>query len=348
MRDPITIGDVTVQAGSRSSVELPVGELYTQTTLTLPVHVIHGKQHGPVLFLFAALHGDEINGVEIIRRVLASDLLERLRGSLIAVPVVNIYGFINRTRHLPDRRDLNRSFPGTAKGSTAARFARLLLTQVVSKCTHGIDLHTAIAHREYMPHARARMGHTQTRNMACAFGMPVVMDTELRGGSLRQAALNLDIPVIVYEAGEALRFDEISIRTGVRGVMAVMQDLGMLPKMEPNDVVAAPMVATSGSRVRAGVGGILRSLTPLGAPVRKGARLGVISDPCGEKETSVEATTDGIVIGRATLPLVNEGEVLFHIARFEDPDSVVEQLEEFRRRLDPATGESTPPAPPIV
>jgi len=147
------------------------------------VHVIHGKREGPVLFLSAALHGDEINGVEIIRRVLKHRSLSRLKGTLIAVPIVNVYGFLYKSRYLPDRRDLNRSFPGSQQGSMASRTANLFLTEIVSKCSHGIDLHTGAIHRDNLPQVRALMDDPETERMAYAFRAPVVLNTDIVEGS---------------------------------------------------------------------------------------------------------------------------------------------------------------------
>jgi predicted deacylase len=326
VRAPVTIGDFTIKAGTRRSLELPAANLYTHTSLTLPVHVVHGRTDGPVLFIFGALHGDEINGVEIIRRLLRKRSIGVLKGTLIAVPVVNVHGFINQSRYLPDRRDLNRSFPGSASGSIAARFAHLLQTQIVSKCTHGIDLHTAALHRDNMPQVRARLDKGEVERMAFAFGMPVVMNTPLLEGSLRAACHDAGVPIIVYEAGEALRFDEIAIRAGVRGVLAVMRELGMLTKTSRNRPVVKPRVANSSTWVRASISGIVRSATALGSQVSIGDVLGVISDPFGETEARIEATAAGIIIGRSNLPLVNEGEALFHIARFDKPEVVTERI----------------------
>ena len=155
MREPIIIGEVVVKAGQKKIFDLPIPNLYTHTALGLPIHVIHSKLDGPVMFISAALHGDEINGVEIIRRVLNVRAMSRLRGTIIAVPVVNLFGFINQSRYLPDRRDLNRSFPGSEKGSMAGRLANLFLKEIVAQCTHGIDLHTAAIHRDNLPQVRA-------------------------------------------------------------------------------------------------------------------------------------------------------------------------------------------------
>jgi len=348
MRKPILIGNTTIRAGQRATVDLDVPDLYTHTGITLPVHVIHGKKDGPVLFLSGAIHGDEINGVEIIRRILKNKRINNIHGTLLAVPVVNIYGFINKTRYLPDRRDLNRSFPGSETGSLAARMANVFLKEIVSKCTHGIDLHTAAIHRDNLPHVRALMDDPETERIARAFALPVILNTSIVEGSLRESAERAGITVIVYEAGEALRFDEASIRGGAKGVISVMRELGMLPKLRKPGKKPESLVAQSSTWARASQSGILRAMKTLGANVQKNDLLGVISDPFGEKEEQIRASINGIIIGRTNIPLVNEGEALFHIARFKSPDEVAEQIEQIQNHLNPATDELKPAEPPIV
>ena len=348
MRDPITIGEAVFQAGTQGSVDLRVPDLYTHTGITLPVYVIHGRRSGPVLFLSGALHGDEINGVEIIRRILHRRSINRLHGTLIAVPVVNIYGFINKTRYLPDRRDLNRSFPGSDHGSLAARMANVILTEIVGKCTHGIDLHSAAIHRDNLPHVRAVLDDPETERMARSFYAPVILDTKIVAGSLRESAEQKDVAVIVYEAGEALRFDEVSIRAGVKGILSTMRALGMLPGSDPRGRKAMdPLVARSSTWVRAPQSGIVRSEKPLGARVARGERLGVVSDPFGSNEEIIRATAEGIIIGRTNIPLVNEGEALFHIARFTRPDTAADKVEEFLNELD-SGGDTAPGQDPYI
>jgi len=348
MRKPIVIGDVTIKPGQRTTVDLDVPDLYTHTGITLPVHVIHGKKDGPILFLSGALHGDEINGVEIIRRILKNRRISNLKGTLLAVPVVNIYGFIHKTRYLPDRRDLNRSFPGSETGSLAARTANVFLREIVSKCSHGIDLHTAAIHRDNLPQIRAVMDDTETERIARAFSLPVILNTAIVAGSLREAAEKMGVTVIVYEAGEALRFDEASIRGGVKGVLSVMREIGMLARLKKPGTKTEPLVAMSSTWVRASQSGILRTMKALGAKVEKNELMGIISDPFGETEEEVRASANGIIIGRTNIPLVNEGEALFHIARFRSADEIADQIEEIQNDLDPATDESRPQEPPIV
>lgn len=348
MRGAFRMGGKGVRAGERQTVHLEVPDLFTHTGMTLPVEVVHGRREGPVLFLSAALHGDEINGVEIIRRLLRGRTLSRLAGTLLAVPIVNIYGFIHKSRYLPDRRDLNRSFPGSETGSLAARMAHLFLHTVVARCTHGIDLHTGAIHRENLPQIRALMDDPETERMARAFALPVILNTGIVVGSLRETVEKMGITVIVYEAGEALRFDEVAIRAGVSGVVNVLRAIGMLPAGRRRPQVPATLVADSSTWVRAPQSGILRALKPLGARVDAGTLLGVISDPFGANEEPVRATASGIIIGRSTTPLTNEGEAVFHIARFQHPDTVAGQVEAVQQELNPATDGFARVEPPIV
>jgi predicted deacylase len=331
----LEIGGVRIQRGERASINVPVARRYTHAEVFLPVHAVHGREPGPRLFVSAAIHGDEINGVEIIRRLLHQRALRRLRGSLIAVPVVNVYGFVGQTRYLPDRRDLNRSFPGSPKGSLAARLADRFMTEIVANATHGIDLHTAAVHRCNLAQVRACLDEPETERLARAFGAPVVLNSNLRDGSLREAAQEHDIPMLVYEAGEALRFDEVAIRAGLRGVLSVMRALDMLPPRSSQRPLAEPYVARSSRWLRAPESGILRTGVRLGDRVKPGDRVGVVSNPLGDEETVVEATESGVVIGVSRLPLVNEGDALFHVASFERPGAVAEDVEVFQATLDP-------------
>ncbi len=334
---PFSVNGTIINQGCRATIELPAGRLYTHAPMTIPVHVVRGRHNGPRLFVCAAIHGDEINGVEIIRRLLKMSLLKRIRGTLIAVPIVNVHGFINHSRYLPDRRDLNRSFPGSEKGSLAARIAHLFMDEVVNKCTHGIDLHTGAIHRGNLPQIRANLDDSETEKLARAFDVPVIISANLRDGSLREAAAEAGIPMLLYESGEALRFDEVSIRAGVKGIINVMRELDMLapsPKSAKKKNME-PVVARSSSWIRAGGSGILRALVPLGGKVERGTLLGVVADPFGERELQVKSPFRGIVIGRNNLPLVNEGDALYHIARFGDVEEVEAKVDELHDEYTP-------------
>lgn len=299
--------------------------------MTMPVQVRRGKRAGPCLFVCAAVHGDELNGIEIIRRLMRRRALARIRGTIIAVPLVNVYGVIERSRYLPDRRDLNRSFPGSGRGSLAARLADLFMTEIVAHCTHGIDLHTGALHRGNLPQVRGNLDDEETLRLARLFGVPVLINADLRDGSLREAAAARGIPMLLYEAGEALRFDELSIRAGVHGILNVMRGLDMLPPARGRKEVARePFVARSSTWVRAPASGIFLASVALGAHVKKDELLGTIVEPVGDIGSEVRAARGGIVIGRSNLPMVLEGEALFHIATFEDLREVADQVEEFQ------------------
>ncbi|MEL7311720.1 MAG: succinylglutamate desuccinylase/aspartoacylase family protein [Pseudomonadota bacterium] len=314
----IEVGDAVIAPGNRGSVELPITDLYTHTQMSMPVEVVNGKRAGPVLVVCAAIHGDEINGVEIVRRLLTSPSLNRLRGSLIAVPIVNVLGFLNLSRYLPDRRDLNRCFPGSATGSSASRLANRFCREILRQADVAIDLHTAAVHRTNLPQIRVTQGDRKALELAEVFAAPVVVASEVREGSLREVALKQEVPIIVYEAGEALRFDEPAIRAGVRGVQRVMRKLGMLPGRPPKSF-GSPVHANDSAWVRAPRSGILARTAPLGARVKRGDLVATISDPVGAEQTDVVSPHNGIIIGRVQLPLVHAGDALCHIAEFEHP-----------------------------
>lgn len=333
---PFEINGITVSAGTRATIDLPAGKMYTHAPMSIPVHVVSGKKDGPRLFLSAAIHGDEINGIEIIRRLLKLPALKRLKGTIIAVPMVNVHGIINHSRYLPDRRDLNRSFPGSVKGPLALRLAHLFMKEIVEKSTHGIDLHTGAIHRSNLPQIRANLDNEETNKLARAFDVPVIISSNLRDGSLREAAAEYGIPMLLYEAGEALRFDEVSIRAGVKGIINVMRALEMLPASRSKSRKhIEPVVARSSSWIRAPDSGILRAMVPLGGRVKKDTLLGVVADPFGDTEVNVTTPYSGIVIGRTNLPLANEGDALYHIARFEDIQEIEAKVDDFQEEHSP-------------
>lgn len=332
----IEIFGETLAPSTQKTFNCPIGQLYTHTDIAIPVQVVNGKSGGPVLLICAAIHGDELNGIEVVRRVLKAPWLKNLRGTLIAVPMVNVLGIIQRSRYLPDRRDLNRCFPGSEKGSLGGRIANLFVQEILTKCQYAIDLHTGAAHRSNMPQIRVHLENPQAAELAQAFGVPLVIDAPIRDGSLRGAGDDLGIPIITYEAGEALRFDEPAIVSGVKGVRNVMTHLNMLPPRKTTRPKPPSFVAKSSNWVRAPADGLFRSSLSLGDRVTRGEVMGVIDGPLGGSETLVKAPFSGIVIGNTNLPLVNEGEALLHVARFDDIDDVETVVEEFRQEFDGA------------
>jgi uncharacterized protein len=312
---PFEIGGVVCEPNTRTTVELQVSVLANNMPMKLPVHVMHGAAQGPVMFVSGVVHGDEIQGVEIVRRLLDRLKKKQLHGTLLAVPIVNSFGFLNHSRYLPDRRDLNRSFPGSDHGSLASLLADLFFSEVVQRSQYGVDLHTAALHRTNLPQVRIAPGDDDLLALAKAFAPPVVLTSKLREGSLRLSAEEARVKVLLYEGGEALRFDEEAIAIGVDGILRVMRHVGMI-----DDAPAAHngvTLSSSSTWVRAPEGGILRTVRKSGERVAKLEAIGVISDPLGEETVSVVAEDDGIIIGRTNLPIVNRGDALFHIAKIK-------------------------------
>lgn len=323
------LGGVEIRRGETKTVYLTLPPLYTHAPMTMPVIVMRGKRSGPTVFISAAIHGDEINGIEIIRRLRQVSSLQKLKGTLILVPVVNAHGLINMSRYTPDRRDLNRSFPGSTKGSLASRIAKIFFEEIVSRCDLGIDLHTGAIHRSNLPQIRTNIDNPFTLSLAKVFGAPVVLHSELRDGSLRSYAQESGIPILLYEGGEALRFDEASIKAGVKGIIRVLRELNMISTQARKRQISEPVVSKSSSWVRTHNSGLVRTIKGLGDKVRKGELVALVNDPIGEASYEVKAPFSGIIIGRIEIPLVQEGDALFHVARFDDLDEATERVVEF-------------------
>lgn len=317
---PFHIGNFEIAPGGRQTIELPISVLANNTPISLPIHVIHGAKPGPVFFISGVVHGDEILGVEIVRRVVTHRALSEISGTLLAVPIVNAFGFLNHSRYMPDRRDLNRSFPGSDRGSLASLLADLFMKEVVLRAQYGIDLHTAALHRSNLPQIRIAPDEPELLKLAKSFRPPVILVSKLRDGTLRQCARDVGVKVLLYEAGEALRFDEVAIETGVAGILNVLTSLKMISH---ETVVKKPSaISQSSSWLRAPEGGILRSSFATGTHVSQGQSLGEISSPLGDLSVSVIAEDDGIIVGRTNLPIVNRGDALFHVARMKKSDLV--------------------------
>ncbi|MEN8750658.1 succinylglutamate desuccinylase/aspartoacylase family protein [Marivita sp.] len=333
-RAAFEIGGEFIAPGTRRTIDLPVSVMSDHTPATMSAHVIHGRRAGPVVFVSAGVHGDEIIGVEIVRRVLGMPNLKTLRGTLIAVPIVNAFGFLTNSRYLPDRRDLNRCFPGTQGGSLASRLANLFMTEIVSRSDLGIDLHSAAVHRTNLPQVRISPDNRETLRLARVFGAPVILRSQLRDGSLRGAASEAGVDVLLYEAGEALRFDEMAIRAGVSGILRVLKDQSMIPSKGISTARRKPLLSKSSRWLRAPQGGLLRAFKSEGDMVSPGETLAIVSDPFGEMDMPVVSDRAGLIVGRTVFPSVNEGDALFHVAQVSDPDSAEQTLEHLSSQLE--------------
>jgi len=311
MKD-FNIHKTTIKPGENQIIRLQVGRLPSDTLIHLHVHVYRSKKPGPTMLVMGGVHGDEINGIEIVRRTIANGMFEKLTsGSVIAIPVLNIYGFNNFSREVPDGKDVNRSFPGNSKGSLASRVARIVSKKILPLVDFGIDFHTG-GHSNYnYPQIRYSVGHNESRKLGEVFAAPFLIAKKTIPKSFRKVALDQKIPILTYEAGENLRFDGFSIEKGLTGIKRVLQFKEML-KGEPS---TEKMVHFSKSQwMRATRSGLFRWSKSSGSKVKKGEPLGVINDPYGQDEVNILAATNGYIIGHNNAPVVNPGDALFHIA----------------------------------
>lgn len=335
-RPSFEISGESIEAGTRKTVNLPISTLSDHTPVTMSAHIIHGRNDGPTMFVSAGIHGDEVIGVEIVRRLLRSKNLKHLRGTLIVIPIVNTFGFLNHSRYLPDRRDLNRCFPGSPNGSLGSRLAHIFVNEIVARCSVGIDLHSAAIHRVNLPQVRVSAKNETTLELAHAFGAPVILTSSLRDGSLRQEAKKIGVDVLLYEAGEGLRFDEMSVRAGVAGIFRVLKEIGMLRAAGIAKPKASSLVCSNRTWLRAPAGGLLRIFKREGDVIEKGDVVAAISDPFGEGEIEVVTQHSGIIVGRAVLPVVYEGDALFHIASVTSSDDAEAAVDDLATQLEEA------------
>lgn len=305
-----TINGTRVKAGESCQVNFQIAKLPTHTVIDLPVFIYRGKKAGPVLLLTAGIHGDELNGVETIRRMIVDKSIVPDNGSVIAVPIVNIYGFLNNNRYLPDGRDLNRCFPGNRNGSLASRIAYILMKNICSKADFGIDFHTGGQNINY-PQIRCDTSVRENLELARSFSPPIIVNSGLRDGSFRRAAWENRKTILVFESGESMRMDENSITQGIEGVIRFMQLLKM-KKGEPPASGGSILVSRS-SWIRAGYSGMFRPYRELGERVKKNDKLASITDPFGDTEYVIKSRFNGYILSIRSHPIVNRGDALINI-----------------------------------
>lgn len=314
-QNPFIVAAQRVQPGTRRQINLPAGRLPSGTELSLRLQILHGTEPGPAVWLSGAIHGDEIVGVEIIRRVLETLDEQELRGTVIAVPVVNVFGFVAESRYLPDRRDLNRSFPGSRRGSLASRLARLFVDNVLEPTEFGIDFHAGSDDRTNLPQVRGNLDDEETRRLAMAFSAPLMLHAKTIKGSLRETAVRRGKRVLLFEGGEPRRFNPGPVQAGADGALRVLHALEMIEASPASMIESAE--ARSTKWIRAPRGGIFHLQTRLGARVRRGELIGVITEPSGRGGREVRARASGMIMGHAVNPLVHQGDSLVHIAEVE-------------------------------
>lgn len=308
----VQIGGVTVKAGTVADIRLEISETYVGDKIRIPLRVIRSKKPGPAVFVTAAIHGDEINGTGIIHDFLFGESIDLRCGMLILAPVVNVFGFEAHERYLPDRRDLNRSFPGSKKGSLAARIANTLMEEIVAKCDYGIDLHTAAFQRTNFPNVRADLTNPSARKIAEAFGCMLVVDGKGPVGSFRREATKAGCPTIILEAGEPWKMEPSVLQIGIQGIRNVLGSLSMLESKR----VAPPFLAKirKTAWIRATVGGILKFHVGPGDFVEEGQPIVTNYSILGVEQSALTSPGKGIVLGMTTMPAVKPGEPICHIA----------------------------------
>jgi predicted deacylase len=311
-RKQFVIGGERVSQGESCSINLKFSESYLGSPATVPIHVIRAKNPGPRLLLTGCVHGDELNGMGIIRELLYDQPPQLSCGTLVCIPVVNVYGLEHHTRYLPDRRDLNRDFPGAERGSISSRLAHVIFSKVVRQCDMLIDFHSAAVRRTNYPNVRADLSVPGVRQLARAFGCELIVNGKGPVGSLRRAATSAGIPCIILEAGEVWKIETSVVQVGVRGVMNVLKSLGMVRgKVEP------PRYQTRIDRttwVRAERGGTLSFAVNPGDVVEKGQLLASNYNIFGDERSQLRSPGDGIILGMTTMPVVKPGDAAFHIA----------------------------------
>ncbi|SIR33359.1 succinylglutamate desuccinylase/aspartoacylase family protein [Pontibacter lucknowensis] len=312
MPETIKINGVSIDRGEKVLTRLVISKLPSGTVIDIPVYVFRSVHDGPVLLLMAGMHGDEVNGTEIIRRMITKKMLYPLKGTIIAVPILNIYGFLNFSRDVPDGKDVNRSFPGNKEGSLASRVAHRFMKEVMPYIDYGVDFHTGGSSRGNYPQIRCVLAEPKNQQLAEAFAAPFTLNASYRQGSLRKEAAKLGKHILVYETGESLRFDERGIAAGIEGTLRLMHHLGM------GNAAPSPSEPTTICMkdiwVRAKNAGLFRSNVAEGGYVKKGQIVGTITDPYGEMEVRLNAPAAGYVVGLNNMPVVNQGDALMHIA----------------------------------
>lgn len=311
-RDILTFGGERIGLGHRRNLGLAVSQSYSGAPVVLPVTVWRANRPGPAVFVTAAVHGDEINGTGIVREIILNPPFELDSGSLVLVPVVNILGFERHTRYLPDRRDMNRCFPGSAEGSLTSRMAHAIFSEVIRQCDYGIDLHTAAARRTNFPSVRADLRNSEAARIACAFGCEVIVNRKGPKASLRREACDAGCPTIILEAGEVWKIEPNVVQYGVRGIRNVLIELGMVRGKREEPVYQVWTRKTIW--VRAAFGGMLAFHVAPGDIVEKDQPLATNTNLLGEEQNVLCSPSDGIVLGMTTLPTVTPGNPVCHIA----------------------------------
>lgn len=314
-KDILTILNETIAPGESKEVNFDVANLHTSTSVNVPVIIERSKKPGPTVLFTAGIHGDEVNGVEIVRQLVAKGINKPKRGTIICIPVINIFGFINLSREFPDGRDLNRVFPGSPKGSLASRVAYKLINDVVPHVDYIIDFHTGGSGRFNAPQIRVAEGDLELKQLAKIFGAPFVLYSKNLNKSFRHACYKLNKPLLLFEGGKSFHIDDIVTNSGVNGSKRVLKHLGMLnSKFKASSPKKACVFIKDSKWIRAKYSGMFKPAVNINSTVKKGDLLGNITDPYGKLNYFVKSPNAGHIINVNQSPIVYQGDALFHIS----------------------------------
>lgn len=327
----LKICDTVIHPGEEANLALPIPDQYSCAPLYMPIKVIHGKTKGPCLLIFSTLNGNELNGIEIVNRLMEQTKVDQMSGTIIAIPVLNVYGLTHFPSSLPSRKQLADCFPGSATGDFGERLAYLFTEEILKKADYCIELQTGELNHNILPQVYCSFDNSDAKKLAKAFNTPVITNVSVDDNSLRETTDHLNIPLLVYQAGEAMRFDENAITSGVNGVTNIMRHIDILPKAPIAEI--KPIFSKDENWLGAHTGGILHTDCSLGQVIKKGEVIARVSDPFGAGITEkVKAPNDGIIVGINTTPLIHEGLPIFKLASFIDYDRAESTIDEWDKK----------------
>ncbi len=305
------LNDVIIPPGTSTMVDFNIARLPSGTQIDLPVYIFRSNKPGPTVLFMGGLHGDEINGIETVRELLVNKKLKKLQcGNVMAIPILNIYGFLNFSREVPDGKDINRSFPGSANGSLASRVAHFMSHHILPLADYVIDFHTGGANRYNFPQARFTPNDQMAEQLAKHFNAPLQLESALIDKSFRKQARRYGVPTVVFEGGEAMRRNPEAIEYGVRGALRVLDSFKMLPYASTDE---KSITCQKSAWIRAKRAGMLTLHRFSGDLVKKGEVIGEINDPFGNFTTHVKSPKDGVLIGHTNSPLIHQGDAIAHL-----------------------------------
>lgn len=307
----LKIAGSKIGPGEFREIDINIARLPSHTVIDTPLYIYVAEEPGPVLGLMAGMHGDEINGMEIVRRIIDADFHRVKKGAVVCMPVINVYGFLNYSREVPDGKDINRSFPGSKGGSLASRVAWHMTHDVIPVIDYGIDFHTGGAMRTNYPQVRSVLKNEINAKLAAAFAAPFTIDSGFRPNSLRQTAARKGKSIIVYEGGESVRLDQHAIEEGVEGALRVMHHLDMIDWSPKPKEKSRVIIDTEWLRSKHA--GLFHCMVECGKEVKEGQVVGTVTDPFGEFKQTITSDIGGYVIGLNNNPVVNAGDALIHL-----------------------------------